>query len=454
MKKVLIGGGASNQVYAPATGALTTVNGATSVDLLASGGLAVYGFVDVVSGSLNAGTLGKDILINDSASNTADTGDADDFINGGANEIITIAQGGVVTPVQVYGINRKGVTRITKQIYVAPSRQVSFIGYNGVVGAINMPTVTQGSEATLLAVQQEASTPDQIRSQEDYGIGNIAASTSEYSVLSGVVNAINTAFTKTHTAYIVSNGTRTNTTTTGNATVTNGSSIIAFTAIPAAGWVAAVGQFVSINNTAVGTTVIDAAATNVNGTVYQIVAINGNNVTLDRPYRGTTATITGIQTGGAGAGAIALVASITAMGIKLVVDDATRVYNYALQGLLQNANITAYYTGTSAGTQVTAPSKGSGTGAAVVAIENGLIAYRGQLDTVDRRMKQLPRYASATENYVSYTIQFRMTTNVTGVPHNRGENSTVIVFVPTGQTSITLFEGILKKLCVNASINY
>lgn len=456
MKKVLIAGGASNQEYAPVAGALTVANAATNVGLLAQGGLGIYGFADAVVGSLAAGTLGKDILLNDAGSNTADTGDVDDFVTGGTNEIITIAQGGSVVPVQIYGINRKGVTRVTKQAYSAPVQQVSFIGFNGVSGSINMPTVTQGSEATLLAVQQEASTVDQIRSQEDYGAGNFAAATSEYSVLAAVVTNINTAFTKTHTAFIVGNGTFTNTATnTGTLTLTNGSNVLSFaSAVPASTWVAAVGQFISIANTAVGA-LAGAAATAVNGTIYRIAGLTATEIILDRPYGGASGTIsqTNVQ-----AGYISLLTSTTSLGIKLVSDFTTRVYNYAVQGLLQNAPVTAYYIGSTSGTQVQAPSQGLGTGAAVVAIEEGLIAYRGQLDSVDRRMKQLTRYASSSTNYVAYNIQFIMTTQTTGAPHNKSEYSSITIFVPTGQASISSFETILKKLVTtngaNAVVNY
>lgn len=450
MKKVLIAGGASDQAYAPAIGALTAANGALTPDLLASGGLAVYGFVDVVSGSLNAGTLGKEILINNSATNNANTGDVDDFVAGGANDTITISQGGLVTPVNIFAINRKGVTRIVKQDYVEPVKELSFIGFNGVNGSINMPTITQGSEAGILAIQKEATTADKIRSQEDYVVGNLASSDTEYGVLSGIVSAFNNAITKTHTAFIKANGTYTVAAgTTGTATLTKGSNQLVFaTALPT-NW--AVGDYIALGFNPT-TNTVSLAITAVNGIVFRIASISGTTITLDRPFIGETVTIS--QTNFA-LWAAKVTSSITAWGIGLQVNDATRIYNYAIQGLLQNASLTSYYAGVTAGTQTTFPTKGLGTGAAVVAIEEGLIAYRGQLDSIDKRMKTLPRYANAATNYVAYSISFRVTTETTGAPHNKGENSTVLIFVPTTQTSmITLFEAILKKLCTNASVNF
>lgn len=448
MKKVLIAGGLSTQEYAPVAGALTVADGALTPDLLASGGLAVYGFVDVVSGSLNAGTLGKEILINNSATNNANTGDADDFVAGGANDTITISQGGIVTPVNVFAINRKGVSRIVKQAYVVSVKQVSFIGFNGVSGNSNMPTITQGSEASILAIQKEATTPDKIRSQEDYVTGNISSSDSEYLVLSRLVSEVNNAFTKTHTAFIKGNGTYTVAAgTTGTAALTKGSTQLVFaTALPT-NW--AVGDYIALGMNPT-TNTVSLAITAVNGVVFRISSISGTTITLDRPYRGETVTISETNF----ALWAAEVTVTTAWGIGLQVDDATRVYGYAAQGLLQNATVTAYYTTNTAGTQTANPTKGLGTGAAVVAIEEGLIAYRGQLDSIDRRMKALPRYANAATNYVAYSISFRVTTETTGAPHNKGENSTVLIFVPTGQASITLFEAVLKKLCTNASVNF
>jgi hypothetical protein len=443
MKKVLILGGGVTE-YGAAKGQLSTPNTATDITLLASGSLAIYGFVDAGGGNINSAVVGKDTLITN-GTNSASLVAAADFAARG-NSTITISQGGKTTPVQVYAINRRGITRVTKQAYVAPVKQVSFIGFNGVTNGTNMPTITQGSEATLLAVQQEASAADQIRNQEDYGVGNIEASANEYTVLSRVVNEVNKALDKTHTAFVVGNGTFGATTTnTGTLTLTNGSKVLSFaTALPAGGgWTAAVNQYISIANTPEGN-LANAPASAINGTVYRIVSISGTTLTLDREYQGSSGTISQANVQ---AGHIALLTATTSWGIKLISDFTDRVYNYAVQGLLQNTPVTAYYVGDTTNTQVQAPSKGLGTGDAVAAIENGLIAYRGQFDTVDKRMKQLPKYADTSLNYTSYNIQFTMSTQVTGAPHNRSENSSITIFIPTTQTNvITAFEAIIKEL--------
>jgi hypothetical protein len=444
MNKLLIATGATTQEYASITGALTGKDAATNAGLLASGSVGIYGIVELNAtgtAALNLESLITEAAATDTAGKVLYSG----FDDTAANRTIRIAQGGTF-PVSTGSFDRFGVTKITRQAYVAPVKEVSFVGFNGVSGSLGLPTITAGSEAAIIAVQKEGTTKDQMREQENYSTGGLLASTAAYDILSPIVTNINTqqGLSKSHTAFVVSNGSYTNTTTTGNVTVTKGSTLVSFTAIPAAGWAAAVGQFISINNTAAGVTTINAAATNVNGVVYKIVSISGNDVTLDRPYEGTTATITGIQTGGAGAGAMALLTGTTEWGVKLVVDEFGASYDYAKQGVLENATLTASV----------APVKGLGYGPDMVKIEQGLIAYRGQFDTYSKWAVQLPTYASASTNYDVYTIQMTQGTTATGAPHNKTANSTIMIAFPTTQAASTSFGVIMKALCPNAGTNY
>jgi hypothetical protein len=138
------------------------------------------------------------------------------------------------------------------------------------------------------------------------------------------------------------------------------------------------------------------------------------------------------------------VTSITEYGIKLVADTAGSSYDYAKQGVLENATLT----------YSTASSVGLGSGAEMVKIEQGLIAYRGQFDTYSKWAKQLPVYANASTNYEIYVLYLTQSTTATGAPHNKSANSVIMVAFPTGQTASTSFGTIIKDLCLNASCNF
>lgn len=536
MKRVLIGGGLATQEYAAVTGALTVADAATNAGLLAAGAVGIYGYVQNGGGSINAANVNVEALITQSTNGVGTVADSDFTAQG--NELVTIAQGGAAIPTLVQGIQRRGVTRVTKQVYVAPVREVSFLGFNGSTGSLNLPTITQNSEAYLLAVPKEQSTPDKIREQEDYTSGPLAASEGAYSILRKVANAINTQPVPTHKAEIVTNGTMADFTGTATALrFTKGSTTVEFVTNSAAGWVASTGSItandvvgvahanmlsasfsagalgtgagrhiISIGNTVYNVADAGTAAQNataiaaaINAGSQAVATISGGGsdvvtITLLNQTKGekilvvttsddssfTAATLTVLTTTGEtvattyrAAGTVSsaasfeldapyagengiyfggtsvtlnagIMSSITEWGLKLTNLDYYLNYDYGKQGVLEFATLT--YT--------VAPSKGLGTGPEVVKIEEGLIAYRGQLDTVDRRMKQLPRFANPALNYTSYSIQFRNTTVVTGAPHNRGENSTIILFVPVGQACIDDLDAIFKVLFTNASFNY
>jgi hypothetical protein len=533
MKRVLIGGGLTTQEYGVVTGALTTANAATDPGLLAVGAIGIYGYVENGGVNINAANNNVSALITTATNGVGVVADAD--FRGAGNELVTIAQGGPVSATVIPNIQRRGVSRVMKQVYVAPVREVTFLGFNGTNGSLNLPTITQNSEAYLLAIPMEQTTPDKIREQEDYTSGYLNASESAYSILRKVAESVNLQQYATHKAEIVTNGTMADWT--GTATgvrVTKGSRVVEFVINSSAGWVASTGtvanadtfgfahanmlsvtftavalgtgagrHIISIGNTVynvadAGTdaqnataiaaainagsqataTVATAAVTitllnqtkgekilvvssnddstfsNVSlttvvttgeavATTYRVVGAVSAGATfeLDAPYVGEN----GIYFGGTSTASNAgVISSATEFGLKLTSFDPTLVYDYARQGVIEFAAIT----------RAVNPTKGLGTGTEVVKIENGLIAYRGQLDTKDRAMKQLPRYANENLNYTSYAIQFRNTTVTTGAPHNKGENSTVILFVPNGQACIDDLDAIFKDLFTNAIFNF
>jgi hypothetical protein len=179
------------------------------------------------------------------------------------------------------------------------------------------------------------------------------------------------------------------------------------------------------------------------GTIYKAAAAvsAAASFELDAAYTGETGYYIGGTSRTLEAG---IVTSITEYGIKMTVDTVGNSYDYAKQGVLESATLTASV----------ASSKGLGTGAEIVKIEQGLIAYRGQFDTYSKWAKQLPTYASAGTNYDVYTLYLTQSTNATGAPHNKSANSVLMIAFPTGQSASTDFGTMIKTLCSNASANY
>lgn len=434
MKKILILSGDQN--YAASTSS-ATANTATNAGLLASGAIALYGMVETDAG----GDSNDHKLTLITPTDTSTTGNISpaNFLAGGGNEV-SIVQGYPTFPQQAGVIQAKGVFRIWKQAYTAPVKQVSYIGYNGSTGSLNLPTITANSTGTIGMVQQEVTTSDQIREQSQYTTAPLVASETAYNICLQIVNAINNATSKTHTADIISNGagttiaiggaiTGTGAASTQKSSATNGSTTVTITA-----------------TTLTATTLADGSLITLGGILYKVsgtpdITSNVLTLTLDRAYTGTTYSAVRLDDSTYG---VKTVATPTEYGIKLVADTAGYVYNYFKQDVLQDATIT-YTTGAS---------KGFGTGAAIAAIEEGLMAYRGQMDTASKWAKQLVRFADASATYDVYTISYRNTTVETGVEHNKAANSSMAIAVPVGYDGQANLETILKALFTNAQVNF
>lgn len=529
-KKVLILSGSQN--YAASVSS-TTASTATDLTILNTGAVAFYGLVDVDSGGDTNDN--RYTLITPTDLSTNGKISAANFLSGGGY-LVTLLQGYPTYPIKSGDIQTKGVTKVLKQSYLAPVKQVSFIGYNGSTGSLNLPTIAAYDEATLLAVQQEVTTPDQIREQEQYGTAPLLASTTAYDIMLQLINSINNTTNKTQTAFITSNGTQADFT--GTATTllfTKGSKTVAFMIQDAtSGWVAstgtvAKGDLIGVANQSMVSVVFTAGAlgssaghyvVSVGSAIYvvadagsaaqnataiaaavnagglatavtsgtsdvtitctratystKILVVHSNDdsawttdtltvtstgeavgmrykaaadasaaatFTLDTEYQGETGYFLGgtdlaLTTG--------IVTTQTEYGMKLIIDTVALVYQYAKQGVIQLADIT-YTVGAS---------QGFGTGDILVKIEEGLIAYRGQFDQYSKWYKQLPRFAVAATNYDAYTIQYRNTTVESGFDNNKGDNSTMQIYMPSGFAGQANFETVIKALFANAIVNF
>ena len=546
MRKILILTGSQN--YGASTSSATAYTAVTP-DILNAGALGIYGLAGTDADTV--GNNNKSVLLGDSsATGAAGLTKASVFVTGGG-DLIRFVQGAANYPVWIAGIQRRGVTSITKQAFSAPIKQVSFIGYNGTTGSMNLPTVAQNDEGILLALMQEASTSDHIREQENYSTGRLNALADTYTVCAVLANNINVSPYSTITAQVTSDGTQA--AFTGTATgvfLTKGSTagiaviegatgfvastmtgiaagniigiahanmqIVSFTAtllgtgaghhivtIGATQYVVADAGTAIQNATAICTAInagSQATATNVGGTS-AVVTVTVNQSTYAAKILAesspddttwTVCTLTVTQTSGETVGTVAKVAALVSNtgftldyawagesgyyltgtstilnagvvtpvsynGLKLTVKQAGIVYNYAgagsgfgVTGLLSNATFT-YTVGSSTG---------SGSGASVAAIEKRYVVTRGQFDSVDKRMKTLPLFADATQNYDIYIFSYTNSTSASGFLHDKSFSSEFIICIPQSanavNTGVSVFETLLKttNLFPNASLNF
>lgn len=436
----------TSQAYARSATSATKSTAITS-DILNDGAIGIYGAV--ANDATTAGNSNKTCLLAEAASAGAGVTSPFIFRAGGGN-YAQIVQGAANQDIVSYMIDVRSVVSVNKQTYSAAINEVSFIGFNGVSGAFNNITITQNADATVLAVLKEQNAGDQISQRESY-TALTTGTDGAYELASKIVTDFNTkSSSPSHTAFVVSNGTYTlSTTTSGTGTLTQGSATVTFaTAIPANGWVAAVGDYISIAQDAASLAVPAAAATNINGVVYKVIAVTATTLTLDRPYRGITAVVTeaNIKTG--------YISKVTPtlFGIKLVVNQAGTSYEYARQGLLQYADLTNVGTAV-AGCLAQGASQGFGTGASIVKLENSDIWNRGQIDSTDIRMKQLPKFANSATTYDFYTIVCRNATVDSGFA-SKSIYSNIGIAVPVGYTGQAVLESVLGSLFTQAAINF
>jgi hypothetical protein len=534
MKKVLIL--TSDQAYAPSQSSSSAVAGLTP-DILAYGAIGLYGLVTV--DSTTAANVNQYCLLYKTSGGTTGITQSDT----GKVDFCEFVQGAATSPIRTGWIQPAGVSRIVKQAYTAPVKQVAFIGYDGNTGVMNLPTLGSSTPdttwATMLAVQKEVSTIDQIRNQQQQSVGGLLSSSTGYDIFSNLVIGWNNIPTssKQLTTFVTGNGSVADYTGTANAILfTKGSTTAQFVIEGASGFTASTGTvsagdviFIAHSNmksvtftanilgtgaghhiitiggtqyvvadagTAAQNATAIAAAINAGtqatatvstadvtitllpsvysakinvvysaddstwvvptltvntttgetvGSIYKASAAvsTAASFELDRPYRGETGYYHGGTSTSLNCG---IMTSITQYGIKAVADNAGEAFTFAKQGVIENSTLT-YSVGAS---------KGLGTGAEVVKIEDGLIAYRGQFDTVDRRMKQLPKFANASSVYDAYNFYFENRTFESGF--SKRELSTLIIFVPrtnnSANTGVSDFETVVKGWFTSAVCNF
>lgn len=348
MKQILIG----KAVNYAASKTSATAESATNPDLLAEGAIGIYG-IDNTAGNDNAGKLVLITLATNAAGKVADS----DY----KGDMIYLAQGTREGSFLSNGIQVGGIKSIVGKVYAAAVLQVSYVGFNGTSGSLNLDQFLDRDEGTIGITS--TTLDSQQFPKDNYSTNRIYANSDVYDVLVSVLAKNRADQQRIVSVGLVSNGTATNFT--AVAGVVNDSPIVT-----SATHGRAVGDLVKLD-----------------GEVYKVVAVPSAGVfEIDRPFHGATASlaVTAAQS----------LADVTEYGFKITALEAGEYFEPSADGIFQRANLS---------TPVPAQ-PGTGAGPQVVALEKNRQAYAGFHDKIDARVKSPYTFADPTLNYNLYNI--------------------------------------------------
>lgn len=242
--------------------------------------------------------------------------------------------------------------RRSRTAFLAPQRQVSFVGFAG-TGTLDLGFNFTGASATntqtySLSVRETTPGNQPFPVQDGYATVN-SATANEYTVLAAIVSQLNGDFDYERTepdrfvtAEILQSSTTTAITVAASLAVTNGSTTITFNAAPTGAPIA--GGYIAIGGT--GQT----------GAVYRIASItDATNYVLDRPYTGASNPALAI----ANVLTAPFVSGTSLLGVRFTAIDVESHFKVVPQGLNFADPVTLG----------TAWRLGSGSGASIVELE-------------------------------------------------------------------------------------
>jgi len=353
MRRILI----AKDVNYGASVAAAAVNTAITPDLLREGAIGIYG-IDRLSAN-NANTLA---LIKDGGSDAVGTIPAASY----AGSQLMMYVGTPTGPVRVLPM-QKGNLSITSAKYQAPIKGVTFVGWNGTEGTLNLGTVLERDEAEIVSIEDL----DQNRTKNKVSFSSaLKANNDAFTVLRKIMTAYDKvaaidSYKDIHLLEVVSNGTFT--ALTQNVNVVNGSPAITFAA---------------------NVTVATGANLRIGGINYKVITgvTAGTAVTLDSPYTGVTATVVAANVG--------TLASITEYGLKITNKENYKVFDFSVRGVLEDATIT----------YAVVVEQGTGSSEQVLAIEKDARALRGVFDQIISYMPMMKLTTDSSVNYDIYNI--------------------------------------------------
>lgn len=350
----------------------STVNTATTPDLLADGALGIY--------AINPST-NKLALITDGASGTG-------LLAAGTSVKEVVMFVGTATagkPIKTGQIEVSNTT-VKSVEYVAPVKQVLSFGYStdSSSGSLNLPSTILKNDEGQIKVIDVISPDENDRTGDSYNGYASVDSAGEYSILKSLFDNLHADNNRKVNMEIYSNGTGTafvaSTHFTGSGTAqiaaTNGSKVITVSATSLTAWSSSYGA---------GTYVF------IGGALYKIASVgtpasNAVEITLDREYQGTTFSATNVSTSSG-----ASVASITEHGFRLTDKNFNQVVKVINRGIFADADEET----------ITEATIGNGMDTQLAEYEK--ITW-DRVDRVDRRLPLPTSQVVADETYDQYVF--------------------------------------------------
>lgn len=425
--------------YAAAKSTPTTIDTATTPDMLAEGSVGIYytnATTKLPALLIGTGTLATNLAAAVTAAKTP------------LNKIQFIFAIGTATGADVkYGVSPECVISAVSREYADPIKQQVYVGYDGSTASKDF-NLTAGNKTALMNYDVAGIKVDYRgaalgTTEDDYKYFNasLSAGDTEWEIASKLADAVNRQTTAVN-KLVAEVSVPTYTGAVGALTAANftkGSNVFTVTA---AGNLA-VGDFITLTmNPLTNTIVTGTAPTGLTGNTYKIIAVASTTTfTIDRNYSGETQTIAAFT------GFVRTVTAPATIGVRLISSQIGTNFDVSTTGVLglsrDSIDANRNYSGADL-TLVIGGTLGSGTPAQVAKLEKDVFIEHGQYAFPDGLMRRAvskvvtPAVVAGNSlgGYDLYIIKYRPTG-----PSDSTDSDLVFAFeevATTGISSVTV----------------
>ena len=425
--------------YAAAKSTPTTIDTATTPDMLAEGSVGIYytnATTKLPALLIGTGTLATNLAAAVTAAKTP------------LNKIQFIFAIGTATGADVkYGVSPECVISAVSREYADPIKQQVYVGYDGSTASKDF-NLTAGNKTALMNYDVAGIKVDYRgaalgTTEDDYKYFNasLSAGDTEWEIASKLADAVNRQTTAVN-KLVAEVSVPTYTGAVGALTAANftkGSNVFTVTA---AGNLA-VGDFITLTmNPLTNTIVTGTASTGLTGNTYKIIAVASTTTfTIDRNYSGETQTIAAFT------GFVRTVTAPATIGVRLISSQIGTNFDVSTTGVLglsrDSIDANRNYSGADL-TLVIGGTLGSGTPAQVAKLEKDVFIEHGQYAFPDGLMRRAvskvvtPAVVAGNSlgGYDLYIIKYRPTG-----PSDSTDSDLVFAFeevATTGISSVTV----------------
>ena len=431
--------------YAAAKSTPTTIDTATTPDMLAEGSVGIYYTNNTTK--LPALVIGTGTA----ATNVAAAATAAEVPLSKVNFMVAI---GTATGAEVkYGFSAEQVISALSREYADPIKEQWYIGYDGSTSTKDF-NLTAGNKTALMnydiaGVKIDYRTAGLGTVEDDYKFFNasLSAGDTEWEIASKLCDAINRPTTAPNKLVAeVSVPTYTGAVGAGITGVSLVKGSNQFTVTGAIGNLA-IGDYITFSMTPILNTVNTTAPTGLTGATYKITAISSLTVTIDRNYSGETQTFTTTT------GFVRTASAPATIGVRLISAQVGTNFDVSLTGILgvsrDSTDVNRNYSGADL-TLVVGGTAGSGTPAQVaklekdVFIEHGMYAYQDGLMKRPTSKVVTPAVVAGNSlgGYDLYMIKYRPTG-----PSDSTDSDLIFAFEEVAASGIaSVTEGLLNAI--------